>query len=321
MRRYSPDRGTLKKAADWLARLRADDRSLEDERAFRAWLAADPRNAAAFDATNTTWESVGALARDLRSGEVQLGTSVSRRKLLTAGLGAAVVLGGGFAFLQSAFAEVYQTEIGEQKHISLHDGTAVFLDTDTKLVVHFNDKNRMAELRYGRANFRVAADTQKRAFAVKAAQKLVIGTRSTFDVGREGDRVSVLLIQGRATVENSASDAVGSQVLSEGERLIATGPLVKLDRPDLLPLLAWHTGQVVFENSALSSVVAEMNRYSTVKLEIDDLRLANMKVSGVYRVGDNVHFARSLERLLPITVRVSDARIELVGDEARILQG
>ena len=151
------------------------------------------------------WRGICAAAR------FNWGLRCPARKLLTAGLGAAVVLGGGFAFLQSAFAEVYQTEIGEQKHISLHDGTAVFLDTDTKLVVHFNDKNRMAELRYGRANFRVAADTQKRAFAVKAAQKLVIGTRSTFDVGREGDRVSVLLIQGRATVENSASDAVGSQ--------------------------------------------------------------------------------------------------------------
>lgn len=97
--------------------------------------------------------------------------------------------------------------------------------------------------------------------------------------------------------------------------------MVKLDKPDLQPLLAWHTGQALFENSALSSVVTEMNRYSTVKLEIDDARLANMKVSGVYRVGDNVHFARSLERLLPIKIRQADNRIELIGDEARILQG
>jgi len=68
-------------------------------------------------------------------------------------------------------------------------------------VVNFSDKNRVVELRHGRANFRVAADAKKRSFAVKAAQKLVIGPRSTFDVGREGDQISVLLIQGRATVE------------------------------------------------------------------------------------------------------------------------
>jgi transmembrane sensor len=50
----------VKEASIWLARLRADDRSLEDERAFRAWLMADPRHAAAFEAVNGVWDSVGA---------------------------------------------------------------------------------------------------------------------------------------------------------------------------------------------------------------------------------------------------------------------
>ena len=46
------------------------------------------------------------------------------------------------------------------------DGTGVFLDTETKLVVDFSDKNRKVDLRYGRANFRVAPDAS-RAFAVR----------------------------------------------------------------------------------------------------------------------------------------------------------
>jgi transmembrane sensor len=322
MQRTSPGTTALREAADWLARLRADNRSWQDERGFQAWLAADPRNAVAFEAVNATWESAGALSRDLRDGTVDLEPSMNRRVLLAGGVGAFVALAGSFAFLQSAEAEVYQTNVGEQKHVLLHDGTAVFLDTDTKLVVNFSDKNRIVDLRYGRANFRVAPDAKKRGFAVKAAQKLVLGTRSVFDVGRDGDRISILLIEGRATVENGAADSNGSHLLSDGERLIfSSGQLVKLDRPDLQPLLAWHTGQAMFENSTLSDVVLEMNRYSTVKLEIDDARLANMKVSGVYRVGDNAHFARSLQRLLPIAIRVVDDRIELVGDEARILQG
>ncbi len=59
-------------AADWLARLRADDRTPEDEAAFRAWLDADPGNADAFEAVNTIWESVGALSRELRIDEIRL---------------------------------------------------------------------------------------------------------------------------------------------------------------------------------------------------------------------------------------------------------
>jgi len=45
-----------------------------------------------------------------------------------------------------------------------------------------------------------------------------------------------------------------------------------------------------------------MNRYSTAKLAVDP-DIAGLKVSGMYRVGDNGAFARSLAKLLPITVR------------------
>ncbi len=315
----SPGAPYVKEAAVWLARLRADDRSLEDERAFRSWLMADPRHAAAFEAVNGMWDSVGALSRDMRNGEVPLEPRFSRRALLSGGVGLAVVAGGTFALVQSAAAEVYQTDVGEQKHVTLKDGTGVFLDTDTKLVVDFDAKDRKVDLRYGRANFRVAPDA-RRPFAVEAAQKLVIGTRSTFDVRRYGDDISVLLIHGQATVKNTNVDA-GRQ-LRDGERLsFISGQSPKLDKPNLLPLIAWHTGQAIFENSLLTDVVLEMNRYSTIKLEVDDSRIARMKVSGVYRVGDNTNFARSLARLLPVEIRVVDDRIQLVGDDARMLQG
>ncbi len=320
MRRFSPDAPHVKEAAIWLARLRADDRSVEDERAFRAWLTADPSHAVAFEAVNGVWDSVGALSRDLRNGEVRLEPGVNRRTLLSAGLGLTVAAGGTFAFLQAAQAKTYQTDVGEQKHVTVKDGTGIFLDTDTKLVVDFNDRIRQVDLRYGRANFRVAPDA-KRNFAVEAAQKLVIGTRSTFDVRREGDDISVLLIHGRATVTNAA-DAGGGRQLNDGERLrFTSGHSPRFDKPNLLPLLAWHTGQAIFEDSPLADVVLEMNRYSTIKLEVDDARIAGMKVSGVYRVGDNANFARSLSRLLPVEIRVVGDRIELVGDDARILQG
>ena len=318
---FSTGAPEVKEAALWLARLRADDRSSEDERAFRAWLMADPRHAAAFESVNGVWDSVGALSRDLRSGEVRLESGLNRRALLTGGVGVAIATGGSFAFLQSAAADVYKTEVGEQKHVTLKDGTGIFLDTDTKLVVDFTDKSRKVDLRYGRANFRVAPDA-KRAFAVEAAQKLVIGTSLNFDVRRDGDNISVLLIHGQATVKNSGGGADAGRELSDGERLsFAAGQSPRFDKPNLLPLIAWHTGQAIFENSALADVVQEMNRYSTVKLEVDDARISRLKVSGVYRVGDNTNFARSLSRLLPIEIRVVDDSIQLVGDDARMLQG
>jgi transmembrane sensor len=54
-------------AAAWLARLRADDRQIADEAAFRDWLDASPVHAAAFEAVDRMWSDVGWLV-DLRRG-------------------------------------------------------------------------------------------------------------------------------------------------------------------------------------------------------------------------------------------------------------
>lgn len=313
-------------AAVWLARLCADDRNAGDERAFQAWLLADPANAAAFEAVNNMWDSIGGVAHDLRG--MNMGPGARRhalpdgmdRRVLLGGLALLAVAGGSFTFLRRAEARTYETDIGEQKHVILDDGTSVFLDTNTRAVVDFSAGNRRVDLHHGRANFRVAR-AGGRLFTVAAAERLVIGAHPTFDVRCSGDRMSVILIRGQAMVE-SAGDAATGEKLSTGERLIAVkGEPVRRDRPNLVPLLAWQTGQAIFENDTLQHAVAEMNRYSTDRIRIADPRIADLRLSGVYRVGDNVAFARTLAMLLPVTLRETRNGIQLVGDSSRIPRG
>ena len=56
-----------------------------------------------------------------------------------------------------------------------------------------------------------------------------------------------------------------------------------------------------------------MNRYSTAKLAVDP-SVAGLKVSGMYRVGDNGAFARALTKLLPISVRQTGDTLMLTAD-------
>lgn len=304
-------------AAAWLARLRADDRTRADERAFQAWLKADPAHAVAFEAVTQAWEAAGALTRAdrdwlERDEEPARTPLLTRRSALAAGISTLVIAGATFATLSEAYAGVYETDIGEQKHVTLDDGTQVFLDTDTRIKVAFSDRTRLVDLQRGRANFRVAPDA-KRIFVVEAAERRIVAARTTFDVRRDGERVSVVLIQGKATVDGAAVEA--------GQRLVAAKAKAAVDRPNLTQALAWQTGQAIFENQTLAEAVAEMNRYSTVKLVIADRGIANLRLSGVYRVGDNAAFAQSVAKLLPVEVRRSDDRMDLVADIARLPQG
>jgi transmembrane sensor len=307
-------------AAAWVARLRGEDRSAEDERAFQNWLRADHVNAAAFETVNAMWDCTGSLPiGSMRPAAPTQKKGIHRRALMASGIGA-IFAGSGLFYARSAQAGVYQTEVGEQKHISLSDGSQLLLDTDTKVKVSFDDKARGVELRYGRVNCRVTADAG-RPFALRAGAETVVGQRSTFDVCRRGENVSVVLISGLAAIQKQGVTA-RSHILNGGERLVSRADRqTMLDKPALTPLLAWQSGKAIFENSELAQAVYEMNLYTNVKIHLTDERLGHLKVSGVYRVGDNIVFARSLEKLLPVGARQFSDHIEIDSDSDRIIGG
>ena len=309
VRQEVPSPEVRAEAAAWLARLHAEDRDAADEAGFRAWLNASPSHAAAFEAVDRVWSDVGGLTglrTDLR-GDFHLGSlpvreraQTSRRALL-AGVGLLAVTGGSALFWRSASAKVYETEVGEQKHVALDDGSQLFLDAKTRVAVSFSDTERMVNMQYGRVNFRVVPDL-KRPFVVEAAERKIVASRCNFDVRCEDGQVQVVLIHGEADVKPVSAPASQGQRLQAGERLVASNDVEKRDKPDLTRVLAWQSGYEMFDNQDLAQAAEEMNRYSTAKLAVDP-SVAGLKVSGVYRVGDNGAFAHSLTKLLPVTVR------------------
>lgn len=298
-------------AAAWLARLRADDKSAADEAAFRAWLAKDRRHAAAFEAVTEVWEIAGAAWDEPIAMPAR--RVIPRRAMIT-GFGSLAAAGVLLTFWQNAGAGTYETAVGEQKHAVLPDGTQAFLDTDTKIRTQFDRDARTVAVEHGRCNFHVRED-DTRPFVVDAASSRIFAARSTFDVRRDGDDVCVVLIQGSLTV--ALKDGSLRQILAVGDRFAAGRWGRRKDRPNLVPLLAWQTGQAVFDNETLAGAVREMNRYSVIKIAVHDGEVADLRISGVYRVGDNVAFAHSVATLLPVILEVDTDQVRLEPNPAR----
>lgn len=103
-----------RQAADWLARLHADDRSADDEADFHAWLRADPSHASAFEKASGICDGIGGLRGDPRPVMPQVQQGVSRRAILAGGAGLILTCGLGLGW-QKAQAGVYETGIGEQR--------------------------------------------------------------------------------------------------------------------------------------------------------------------------------------------------------------
>ena len=125
--------------------------------------------------------------------------------------------------------------------------------------------------------------------------------------------MQVVLIRGEADVKPASASNGGGERLRAGERLVASNDIARRDKPDLTHVLAWQTGYEMFDKENLAQAAEEMNRYSTARLEVDP-SVAGLKVSGMYRVGDNGAFAQSLAKLLPIAVRQSGDNFVLTAD-------
>jgi transmembrane sensor len=310
-------------AAAWLARLHAEDRTPADEAAFRTWRASRAAHAAAFDHLTELWTTAGGLSADVAemSRAKRLGAKRSRRMILAGG-GALLAGGAAFGAWEAAFAGVYETGVGEQRHVALSDGSQMLLDTDTRVRAKLGRHTRKLLLYRGRASLRIAPDAA-RPFVVASNGSAVVSPHGILDVRVQGRRMSVLMLQGEASLQPSdetgrareiATEPPG-QALTSGVRAVLDQdrPAV-IDRPEVAPLTAWQNGQAIFDDEPLSQAIAELNRYSTVKLRAADAATAQMRISGVYRVGDNVAFARSVSRLLPLSVEVDDSDIVLVSD-------
>lgn len=217
----------------------------------------------------------------------------------------------------------------------LDDGTRAYLNTDTRLVVVKDPHRRGVSLETGEAMFDVAKDPH-RPFVVSVGQQEVMALGTSFVVRRESAATSITLLEGKVAV--SSPDVVSSPesertlratrdaaavplvaavsthdpvyTLAPGQRLIlAENRQAKLDEPALEKITAWRRGEVVLDKTRLQDAANEMNRYSDVKLTVADPRVADIRVSGIFRVGDSVRFARAVSETYHLTLTSDESSI------------
>jgi transmembrane sensor len=292
-------------AAAWVVRLHGPDRSARVEAGLRRWLAEHPDHRSAFELATETWGSTGTVTqpvqgrfRQWREARPAAWTTLAA----AAGAAAVAILIGAFTLLDTP---PIQTAVGEQRIVTLDDGTRVSLNTDTRLRLHYSDEVRRIELENGEALFDVAKQPD-RPFVVTVGDRTVKALGTAFVIRREETRLAVTLVEGKVSV--------AEEVLSPGTRVVydvVAG--VKRDRPNLEKLTAWQRGVVMLEDTPLADAITEMNRYSETKLAVEQPQVAGHQVSGIFRAGDSMRFARAVAKTYGLVVVERPDRIVLAG--------
>lgn len=321
--------GRLAAAARWYSALQDPDVELGTWDAFLAW-ERDPENAAAFRHIEASLAIVDRGLRESRGGSIsqsstgRVGAAPRRRLAWIAGI-AAVIAFCAFAVALTAHSgdavsETYATDIGEQRMITLADGSLVTLNTDSAIEVAYSPRARHVSLARGQALFEV--EQAGTPFVVRAgdSETRALGTR--FEIYLRRADVAVTLLEGSVAVSSTESGRPDSDitVLKPGERLeIAIDGEQILSHVDPATVLQWRSGMVQFDAVTLAEAIKELNRYSETRIRVLDPNLASERLSGTFPMGQPEEFVSSLSLFLPVRVERSDDLITLVpiGPEKR----
>jgi transmembrane sensor len=313
-------------ASYWL--VRQDDHTLSprEQQAFEDWCDATPAHREAYERARSMWDGFAqegdcSEMRALRAAALAV-APLPKRWPRIAAAGFAVVLAATVGITlnsrhtqpsavtsaaSAASDETYSTARNERSTITLSDGTVVTLNRQTTLVVSFTGATRVVRIRQGQAFFEVAKDPQ-RAFVVQAADQRILALGTQFDVRLDPDKVEVVLLEGRVAIDRDTPSIVdriafrNTQVeLNPGQRLVARlGESVTVTPTDAQRATSWRQGWVVFENETLSAAVAELNRYSDRPITATDEAVRDLRLSGVFRIGQPERFIAIIQEALPV---------------------
>ena len=200
------------------------------------------------------------------------------------------------------FADHYSTRAGEIMPVVLPDGSDVKLNTRSRMEVAYGTQARGVWLDEGEAYFEVAHNPS-RPFIVYAGKSAVQAVGTAFSVRLLDSGMDLTVTQGHVQVVSMQEPMVQKavpdlKVLRQGTSLVPLssgqqmkfGPelesVQRIEPREIERNLAWRHGILLFDANRLEDVVAEINRYTTMKIVIADAGIRDLRFGGYFRVAD-----------------------------------
>ncbi len=237
---------------------------------------------------------------------------------------------------------LYKTAVGSHRKIMLADGTLLELNTDSEVEVDYSKTRRKVRLLNGEAFFQVAHN-KKRPFIVYAGERSVRAVGTAFVVSLLPKSFEVTVTEGKVELSNNLLEPVDASLelksqaepqpslqqpassqsiyMSAGESVIYnpqtdtpldTKVVDSVSQREILRKLSWQEGLLDFSETPLVEVIEDLSRYTTMKIEIQDPELRDLKFGGLFRTNELQALFDALEMTFDIDIeKVNDQHVRL----------
>jgi transmembrane sensor len=319
----------LNVAAEWFQRMREGEPTAEDITAWLAWRGADGDHERAYreiqelwtltgDAGIEAWPSEQTVRDDAYTGEQSIdawnaqratpgttgGAYAQRRLLYPWALAASLALVLGMMFMSShppklPAAQVFTTQRGESRQLSLSDGSFVTLGGASTLRLAFETTKRELFLDRGEAFFQVHHN-KAAPFIVHTQRIAVTAIGTAFNVRADAACTVVAVTEGSVTIDGPRESVASMRVSAGDEVTIDSARHVAVQPTTAAATLGWIDGSLTFFDEPLRVVLARLNRYSSQELVLADPALGELRFTGTVFKDQVPEWASGLERVFPL---------------------
>lgn len=296
-----PAKAHLQTAVQWYLTLNDTDVSPAQHLAWQEWLAADPEHASAWAKVEKLQQQLRGVPRDVAL-PVLSRMGVQRRQ----GLKLLVLLAAGAAtfagYRSSPYSADFATRTGQQRQVTLPDGSSLTLNTDTQVDIAYTARERLILLRQGEILLTTASDqSPSRPLSVQTPHGRVLALGTRFDV-RLLSGFSTVEVEKHAVEVSTRDTPHLVQRVEEGWALTFGASQIGSLRPSKAGSSAWTQGLLVALDWRLEDFIRELARYRPGYLGCAD-EVADLRISGAFRLDDIEGVLANLPVSLPVKVR------------------
>lgn len=206
--------------------------------------------------------------------------------------------------------QTYTTQIGERRKVVLPDGSVAQLNTQSRIRWVGTGKDRRVALEKGEVLFDVAHDST-RPFRVIVGNSEIRDLATEFDVYRKSNgSVVVTVLSGQVAIKEiavaGAQPAWTERLLRPNQQLEYTQASLISDVHTVSAVAAvrWREGLLVTEHQPFTTVVNELNRYTSKPILMADPRLqsADIELGGTLGIQNVPDALERIQHLGPIVV-------------------
>jgi ferric-dicitrate binding protein FerR (iron transport regulator) len=207
----------------------------------------------------------------------------------------------------------YITGSGQQKIISLSDGTKIRMNEGSKLMVpRKTTQGKRAVTLKGEAHFEVVHD-QNHPFVVNAngAMIRVLGTKFNVKIDSVAGNIQVAVTEGKVSLKKKGTDDAAGALLTRNHfgTLRLSDSQITIERGNVRNYLSWINKRLIFKGESLGQISWQLERLYDIRIQFETEQIKELNLTADFEKTDIRKVLNVISNTLDIHYKMNENHV------------